>query len=360
MLAAIEHECRRDGAPDARADLVVPEVFVGGGVNGHDHLRVDSHSEILLKFSVYFVSKKRYNFSVQEKWFFLVRERLIVAEIDAMEIWNKICISRWCEEANKFYTDQNISKDAVLQRGGATFDKSLGKDGEKPWYRASYYVGANGYMDMHLLQNRAVFQKHSLTDKIKNRRAVFVDFGCGPMTSGIVLAEKLSETMANYRDWMLYVGIDASKNMCGIAKLINEIQEGHHLFDRFCIIHQNTLEPQKINQIIREHFEPEIAVFCLSFVLADDTFKKGSQEAEALVCNWWKILQQFRECRETLIVYINPDFPSAHNNWHHMARRFMDHPSEGWRYEKTELQPIPVQTLWRNVITQMISGNRRS
>ncbi len=47
---------------------------------------------------------------------------------------------------------------------------------------------------------------------LKERKALFVDFGCGPMTSGIMLAEMLSVYGDKYHDNLIYVGIDSSKN----------------------------------------------------------------------------------------------------------------------------------------------------
>ena len=92
-------------------------------------------------------------------------------KIDAMDVWDKVCQSNWCQKAYGFCRQNGLNKLNLLEQGGADFDQTLGLPGEQPWYRAAYYAGRDlnaplndynhkGYMDMHILQNRVAFNQH--------------------------------------------------------------------------------------------------------------------------------------------------------------------------------------------------------
>lgn len=277
----------------------------------------------------------------------------------AKEIWNRICDSSWSREADKFYTDRGIGRKKLLDQGKADFDQMIGVDGEKPWFRAAYYAGSNGYMDMHIRQNRTVFMKQRIIRYLKNKRTLFVDFGCGPMTSGVVLAEMLSVPMADYKDKVLYVGIDVAKNMCKVASLINEIEEESRIFDRFVVLKEDTLIPQEVSRIASENFQPEVAVSCLSYVLAPGTYSNDQLAAADLAKEWQQIIQKLPDCQETLVIYMNPKFTSLHSNWNFMVGEFKNHPLKDWHFETGALKSMPVDGLPKRVDTQTITGKRR-
>ena len=110
----------------------------------------------------------------------------------------------------------------------------MGLEGEKPWHRAACYISEHGYMDLHIKHNRIALEKWLPTEDIQNRTLLFADFGCGPMTAGLVLAEKLSKITKSYRDKVSYLGVDCSENMCNFAKTVNGLRgDGNPLFSKF-------------------------------------------------------------------------------------------------------------------------------
>ena len=282
-----------------------------------------------------------------------------MVEIKAKDVWNKICDSSWNKEACNFYSNRNIGKNKLLNQGKANFDELIGEVGEKPWFRAAYYAGKEGYMDMHIRQNRTIFMKEKIAKYLKDRRTLFVDFGCGPMTSGVVLAEMLSTPMADYRDKVIYVGVDVAENMCKISNWINEIEENCCIFDRFYMLNEDTLAPKEVCNKVGEHFEPEVVVLCLSYVLAKDTYSKDQPAAVELAKEWQKIIQKLPDCQETLVIYMNPKFFGVHTNWDCMVQEFKSNLLKNWHFKVSPMKSIPVDGLPKKVDTQTIIGNKR-
>ena len=165
--------------------------------------------------------------------------------VDALRVWEQL--EEECCEAVNYYSREysSISPDkkrikVILEQGAADFDQKYCPDdmGEKEHYRADYYV--HGYMGMHLKQNFAAL-KYCFKDRIR-QPLLFVDFGCGPMTSGLALAQVLSN---GYKAETSYFGIDASRHMVKKAKYINE---KYKLFSPECfkVVQGTQFDPQKI------------------------------------------------------------------------------------------------------------------
>ena len=278
----------------------------------------------------------------------------------AKGILDQINKSSWCNEAFDFYESRNISKNRILDQGSANFDEKIGAIGEKDWYRAAYYAGSNGYMDMHISQNRTAFREHKLVKLLQKKRVLFVDFGCGPMTSGVMLADTLSESIPNYQNQILYFGIDESKNMCEIARCVNQIDSNCHLFDRFHIQNNDSFAPNQLNSIVRQHFLPDISILCLSYVLAPKTYSGEYAAAIELARNWKNFNRKLDSCRESYIIYMNPKFMNANSNWNYFVQEYEKNSTGDWKYDKSQLKSIPVDGLPKPVVTQMITGKRRS
>lgn len=279
--------------------------------------------------------------------------------IKAKEILKQVCESSWCKEACEFYDSKNISKNTILEQGSANFDEMVGKNGERKWYRAAYYAGANGYMDMHIRHNRTVFRHHRLIKSLLKKRTLFVDYGCGPMTSGVMLADTLSESMSNYKNQIIYVGIDISKNMCKIAEWVNTIGIDSHIFNKFYILNNDSLNLRDLDRIISEHFRPDVTVFCLSYVLAPKTFSGEHVDAIDIAQSWRNFIRQLDCCRESYIIYMNPKFMYAHRNWNYFVQEYTNSPSIDWKHNISERKFVSVDGLLGTVDTQMIIDKRR-
>ena len=105
--------------------------------------------------------------------------------------------------------DFKYHRETILDQGRTDFDES--SEGLTPKDKVLLYC--LHYMPMHLFSSYHIFTKHlrSVGDKV-----VFVDFGCGPLTSGIAFWAAFS----GHRD-ITYLGIDSSKAMRDKARVIN-------------------------------------------------------------------------------------------------------------------------------------------
>ena len=235
-------------------------------------------------------------------------------EVKSLAIWEEI--ARECQEARDYYAHKyshiptdNERNQTILERGAADFDQKFdcGDATEKAHYRTGIYV--HGYMDMHLKQNLKAL-KHSFDGDVP-QPLLFVDCGCGPMTSGLALAEILSEQTPDYKTQTSYFGIDASCNMVAKAHSINN---QYNLFapENFAVIQDTGFDPQ---QIPRSFSEPQTVVLWLSFVLAPETYKGDILK----FADCWKIyVNNQLQCRETWIIYLNPKSTESfdlHDYW---------------------------------------------
>lgn len=281
--------------------------------------------------------------------------------IDAMKIWSKLADE--CGQAKRYYDRKGINKDLILQRGAADFDQKCFPDdkSEREHYRADYYVSRDGYMNMHIEQNLAAL-RHCFMDGIP-QPMLFVDFGCGPMTSGLALAEVLSGETAGYKRETAYFGVDVSRNMVDKAKGINK---QYQLFSppRFCVVQGTLFDAWNIPDSFPA---PRIVVLCLSFVLAPDTLK--FQEDNDFLQNFAGYFKRYIEsqpaCREARIVYLNPKSTRnyyLHDNWRIFANSMLAPDSTSrFRYTSDRFTRLPVELSGRadTVSLQIIRGTSK-
>ena len=101
----------------------------------------------------------------------------------------------------------------VLKRGRTNFDKI--KDDYTPNDKVLIYCVY--YMPMHLYSSYH-FYATALTPFITSNNVIFVDFGCGPLTSGIAFWAALEKS----KRFITYIGIDTSEKMRTKAREINQ------------------------------------------------------------------------------------------------------------------------------------------
>ena len=164
------------------------------------------------------------------------------SKINALKIWKKLSESDECRAAVRYFGAGRGQK--IFVKGAADFDEKYcaNDEREKAHYRTDYYVSTHGYMDMHLKQNRASF-RHCFKNGDIPQPLLLVDFGCGPMTAGLALAEILSTQTPDYKAHTAYFGIDASRNMVNKARCINK---EHALFKHFKAVQDTRFNSQQI------------------------------------------------------------------------------------------------------------------
>ena len=138
----------------------------------------------------------------------------------------------------------------ILEQGQSNFDTtSFDKPSNKhylPKHKVSIY--SVHYMPMHLFSSYHIFTTHSIpiSDKV-----VFIDFGCGPLTSGIAFW-----AFAKQSD-ITYIGIDKSQWMLNKAVEINEYGPNRYrypFFNKFELILE--YDYNHLTELLDQYIEP--------------------------------------------------------------------------------------------------------
>ena len=277
----------------------------------------------------------------------------------ALDIWNRF--ARECAPAEHFYagklpgfTGHSLAQE-VLLHGAADFDSKYGLDDsrEKTSYRSDFYVAS--YMDLHIKQNLAALQ-HCFRGDIP-QPLLWVDFGCGPMTSGIALAEKLAAQHPGYKNATAYFGVDASKNMADKAQYIN---------DRYKLF-----APERFRVVQSAHFDgaqipPKFAqaatfVLCCSFSLAPQTMKKHDMEkVMSFAADWKKFAEKHANCARTYVLYLNPHIGEhLHKNWRYFRYEMLVEPAVNFCYTGGDEKPLGGSGLPKPITCAIIRGDRQ-
>ncbi len=113
-------------------------------------------------------------------------------------------------------TNHTYHREEILKRGRANFSEPYNElsSEDKVLLYCIYYL------PMHLFSSYHVFSKHlaSISDKV-----VFIDFGCGPLTSGIAFWAFAQQSN------ITYLGIDNSEAMRYKAERINRYGPNNHI-----------------------------------------------------------------------------------------------------------------------------------
>ena len=102
----------------------------------------------------------------------------------------------------------------ILKQGQSNFDKTSFDESSNKWYfpKEKVLLYCAHYMSMHLYSSYHIFKNHlsSVSESV-----IFIDFGCGPLTSGIAF------WAAGKQRNITYIGIDKSNTMREMAEEIN-------------------------------------------------------------------------------------------------------------------------------------------
>lgn len=209
----------------------------------------------------------------------------------------------WEIEVRK--TNHTYHREVILDRGRTNFDESF--NDLSPEDKTLIYCVY--YMPMHLVSSYHIFRVHnqaftSLFTSVSNK-AVFIDFGCGPLTSGIAFwafARKLN---------IIYLGVESSQAMRNKAKEINQYgpnQYKNPFFTRFeAISNYNQLTELLDRSITKGDKTPIVFNFC--YFLASRTFDIGTL-SDVII----QIVEKYSN-HNMYIICQNPDAPGLNKNW---------------------------------------------
>ena len=207
------------------------------------------------------------------------------------------------------WVDEVVRKDGVYHRknilgqGQTNFDKPF--NGLSPRDKVLLYC--RYYMPMHLISSYHIFVHTSyFSDFVTSasERVVFIDFGCGPLTSGIAFWAFAQQSNT------IYLGIDSSQAMRKKARRINHYgpnHDGDSFFSRYKLLSSYTDLPEILDNTIMRG-TPIIFNFC--YLLASKTLCVRAL-SDVIV----RIIERYIN-HEMCIVYQNPpNYPSSHKNW---------------------------------------------
>ena len=203
---------------------------------------------------------------------------------------------------------QKYHRNDILQQGSANFsEESKGLPPEDLVLLYCVY-----YMPMHLFSSYHIFAKHlgSVGHKV-----IFIDFGCGPLTSGIAFWA----AFAGHRD-ITCIGIDKSKAMRKKAEEINQ-DGGTHFFRKGWLMSNCDRLLDRLNQCIANGDTQIIFNFCYS--LARDTLDIEDLSIENLSNVLIQIIEKYNQ-HKMFVIYQNPPIPEGyslqtskfHKNWY--------------------------------------------
>ncbi|MGR3914473.1 MAG: class I SAM-dependent methyltransferase [Gammaproteobacteria bacterium] len=284
----------------------------------------------------------------------------------ALDVWAKLAAE--CAPAARFYRSHlcgqgaDDARKSVLQQGAADFDsKYTPHTREKARYRSDCYASRDGYMEMHIRQNLAAAQ-HCFAGGLP-QPLLWVDFGCGPMISGLALAEELAAQHPGYQRATAYFGIDASRNMVVKAR---EINAQYQLFAaaRFAVAHARHFDASVIARIAAPALAcAKTAVLCCSFVLAPNTLQShdgGVRAAQALAEAWKAFVFAQPHCAETRVIYLNPQADYFHSNWRAFQHAMLAaHPPDNFHYTADPPSSLRIPDFPNPITLAMLRGIRQ-
>ena len=201
--------------------------------------------------------------------------------------------------------DANHHGKKILDQGRTNFDAPY--NGLSPEDKVLIYC--NHYMPMHLVSSYHIFRVHTrfFTTHLTsvNNKVVFIDFGCGPLTSGIAFWDFARQSN------IIYLGIDSSQAMRDRAQEINQYGPNQYrgpFFSRFETISAHSQLTRLLdNTITRDNKTLIIFNFC--YFLASWTLDIRDL-SDVMV----QIVERYSN-HNMSIVYQNPVSLSLRENW---------------------------------------------
>ncbi|WP_339367236.1 class I SAM-dependent methyltransferase [Picosynechococcus sp. PCC 7002] len=131
------------------------------------------------------------------------------------EVWRKTVMRK----------DDSAQRYHILRQGKADF--MAGEAGLSPLQTVILYC--RHYMQMHLASSRYLFKLFSMAKStvdypLHTDGVTMIDFGCGPMTSGLALATHIQE-LHQKKATINYIGIDHSAAMLEMAAVFSDRRE---------------------------------------------------------------------------------------------------------------------------------------
>ena len=234
---------------------------------------------------------------------------------------------------NRIYYWEDIAR--ILKQGQSNFDEvSFDKPSNEYYFpKDKVSIYCVHHMPRHLFGSYHVFKKSPISEKNK---VVFIDFGCGPLTSGIAF-----RALAGQRD-ITYLGIDSSRTMLNKAITINKYGFDKYkdpFFDKFELIHGYTYDylTKLLGRYIENGDRTQI-IFNFCYFFSSPTVDINNL-SDVLI----QIMKE-HDPHKVCFIYQNPDHQSLSG-----ARRLKLYGK--WEKLKTNLSVFSSQSIESNVET---------
>ena len=236
---------------------------------------------------------------------------------------------------NRIYYWEDIAR--ILRQGQSDFDETSYDQPSNEYYfpKDKVAIYCVHHMPRHLFSSYHIFT-NVLTPISETDKVVFIDFGCGPLTSGIAFRAFAGECD------ITYLGIDSSQTMLNKAAAINKYGPNTYrepFFDKIALIHGSNYDDLTglLDKYVEKGDSTQI-IFNFCYFFSSPTLDINNL-SDALI----QIIQEYNQ-HKMYFVYQNPD--------HRSLPKFRRLNLYGkWENLKTNLSMFRNQTIQSNVET---------
>ena len=202
---------------------------------------------------------------------------------------------------NRIYYWEDIAR--ILSQGQSNFDETSFDKPSNEYYfpKDKVSIYCVHHMPRHLFSSYHIFT-NCLTPISKKNKVMFIDFGCGPLTSGIAF-----RAFAEQSD-ITHLGIDSSRTMLDKAAVINRYGPNTYrepFFDKFALIHDYNYDT--LNRLLDTYIEKGDGtqiIFNFCYFFSSPTLDINN--LSDVLIQIMKAYNQHKAC----LIYQNPDHRS--------------------------------------------------
>lgn len=246
--------------------------------------------------------------------------KAVIDEVIAKPYFQQKDCTHW--QRNVVAKDESFQRKSILRQGKANF--ITGESNLTPDQTALLYC--RHYLQMHLASSRYLFDVYadsSFSHKfpLNPAQITMIDFGCGPMTSGLALAWHAQEHH-NQKLNVNYIGIDHAPAMLGMAQSFSQNKQLFSRNSNFQFLTECNDSQVLIKSIeaVEDNTQKTPIFLNFSYLFASDSLE---QFQLAQVVN--DTLKYFNE-RSFVILFQNPPGNYFNKKWFdfkkHLAYKF--------------------------------------
>lgn len=221
----------------------------------------------------------------------------------------------WRREVLNPYKDRDYDRIRnIIEGGQADFDKEF--KGITPREKVLLYCYRN--LEQHLVSQMYILESHADILKqhvFNNAPAIFIDYGCGPMTSGIAIARCYTEFISTNRSPLKinYIGIDSSIAMLEKADDFRKYPNLFHKDSNFKFIQEISQEID-LSEYLDMFISKESTIFFnFSYFFASPTLA-----VENLVLSIKRLSAKYPN--RMVILFQNPYNRETNEKWYDFKR----------------------------------------